>query len=83
MCTTWGGVGVSMCIAPQFSHMYTGQVYIFLALFVGYVGLVNQAMTCYLNSLLQTLYMTPEFRKALYRLICVFTVSYLDHFFFM
>ena len=23
-------------------------------------------MTCYLNSLLQTLYMTPEFRNALY-----------------
>ncbi|XP_071830491.1 ubiquitin carboxyl-terminal hydrolase 47-like isoform X3 [Apostichopus japonicus] len=34
----------------------------------GYVGLVNQAMTCYLNSLLQTLYMTPEFRNAIYRL---------------
>lgn len=33
----------------------------------GYVGLVNQAMTCYLNSLIQTLYMTPEFRNALYR----------------
>lgn len=33
----------------------------------GLVGLVNQAMTCYLNSLLQTLYMTPEFRNALYR----------------
>jgi ubiquitin C-terminal hydrolase len=31
-----------------------------------YRGLVNQAMTCYLNSLLQTLYMTPEFRNALY-----------------
>ena len=33
----------------------------------GYVGLVNQAMTCYLNSLLQGLYMTPEFHNALYR----------------
>lgn len=33
----------------------------------GHVGLVNQAMTCYLNSLLQTLFMTPEFRNALYR----------------
>lgn len=33
----------------------------------GYVGLVNQAMTCYLNSLLQTLYMTPEFRNAIYQ----------------
>lgn len=33
----------------------------------GYVGLVNQAMTCYLNSLLQSLFMTPEFRNAVYR----------------
>ncbi|KAK4877199.1 hypothetical protein RN001_009705 [Aquatica leii] len=32
-----------------------------------YVGLVNQAMTCYLNSLLQALFMTPEFRNALYK----------------
>ncbi|KAK0085214.1 hypothetical protein PV325_005589 [Microctonus aethiopoides] len=31
-----------------------------------YVGLINQAMTCYLNSLIQALYMTPEFRNALY-----------------
>lgn len=31
-----------------------------------YVGLVNQAMTCYLNSLIQALFMTPEFRNALY-----------------
>lgn len=33
---------------------------------VPFVGLVNQAMTCYLNSLLQALFMTPEFRNALY-----------------
>lgn len=33
----------------------------------GHVGLINQAMTCYLNSLLQTLYMTPEFRNGIYR----------------
>ncbi|XP_034232317.1 ubiquitin carboxyl-terminal hydrolase 47 isoform X2 [Thrips palmi] len=32
-----------------------------------YVGLVNQAMTCYLNSLLQALFMTPEFRNSLYK----------------
>ena len=31
-----------------------------------FVGLVNQAMTCYLNSLIQTLFMTPEFRNAIY-----------------
>ena len=41
---------------------------------LGFVGLVNQAMTCYLNSLLQTLFMTPEFRNAIYRLVpCLFS----------
>ncbi|GAA28411.2 ubiquitin carboxyl-terminal hydrolase 47 [Clonorchis sinensis] len=33
---------------------------------IGFAGLVNSGMTCYMNSLLQTLYMTPEFRNALY-----------------
>uniref|UniRef100_H2Y2Y2 Ubiquitin carboxyl-terminal hydrolase 47 n=1 Tax=Ciona intestinalis TaxID=7719 RepID=H2Y2Y2_CIOIN len=37
---------------------------------VRFVGLVNQAMTCYLNSLIQTLYMTPEFRNAMYKWEC-------------
>ena len=27
-----------------------------------YIGLRNQGATCYLNSLIQTLFMTPEFR---------------------
>ena len=53
-----GGEGMGM------GYGVLGGVYI---LCLGFVGLVNQAMTCYLNSLLQTLYMTPEFRKALYR----------------
>lgn len=33
----------------------------------GFVGLSNQGATCYLNSLIQTLYMTPELRSALYQ----------------
>ena len=32
----------------------------------GFVGLINQGATCYLSSLLQSLYMTPEFRAMLY-----------------
>ena len=30
-----------------------------------FVGLRNQGATCYLNSLLQAMYMTPDFRSAL------------------
>ena len=31
-----------------------------------YRGLINEGSTCYLNSLLQTLFMTPEFRRNIY-----------------
>jgi ubiquitin carboxyl-terminal hydrolase 7 len=33
----------------------------------GYVGLKNQGATCYLNSLLQSLYFTNAFRKVRFR----------------
>lgn len=36
----------------------------------GSVGLRNQGATCYLNSLLQTLYHLPLFRKAIYGMPC-------------
>ncbi|KAL9652536.1 hypothetical protein ABK040_000106 [Willaertia magna] len=32
----------------------------------GFVGLSNQGCTCYLNSLIQSLYHTPEFRKIIF-----------------
>jgi ubiquitin carboxyl-terminal hydrolase 7 len=34
----------------------------------GYIGLKNQGATCYMNSLLQTLYFVPYFRKAVYHM---------------
>lgn len=33
----------------------------------GYTGLMNQGATCYLNSMLQTLFFTKSFRSAVYR----------------
>ncbi|KAJ2545053.1 ubiquitin-specific protease ubp15, partial [Coemansia sp. RSA 1933] len=34
----------------------------------GYVGMKNQGATCYMNSLLQSLYFTNEFRNAVYQI---------------
>lgn len=38
----------------------------------GYVGLKNQGATCYMNSLLQTLYFTNELRKVFIFLIIIY-----------
>ncbi|KAJ6641819.1 Ubiquitin carboxyl-terminal hydrolase 47 [Pseudolycoriella hygida] len=60
-------IPLAICDTPSSSSTnYAGKIYSGPKLSYGYVGLVNQAMTCYLNSLLQALYMTPEFRNALY-----------------
>ncbi len=32
----------------------------------GFVGLTNQGATCYLNSLIQAMYMTPELRFSMF-----------------
>ncbi|XP_064628944.1 ubiquitin carboxyl-terminal hydrolase 47-like [Lineus longissimus] len=72
------GWGVSSVVGKEYNYTYAPQTSSYyysdssyscslIKSDTGYVGLINQAMTCYLNSLLQTVYMTPEFRNALYR----------------
>lgn len=48
----------------------------------GYVGLKNQGATCYMNSLLQTLYHIPYFRKVKMQ-SCIFSNNLALIFFFL
>ena len=48
----------------------------------GYIGLQNQGTTCFLNALLQTFYMTPEFRNQIFRCYYIGHFIILTRFFF-
>ncbi|KAG2310103.1 hypothetical protein Bca52824_021660 [Brassica carinata] len=56
---------------PSRGYLANDTVYIEAEVVVrktGFVGLKNQGATCYMNSLLQTLYHIPYFRKAVYHM---------------
>jgi len=52
---------IECAVRPEFSSEASREKF-------GYVGMVNEGTTCYLNSLLQTLYHITAFRKAVYLL---------------
>ncbi|XP_055383712.1 ubiquitin carboxyl-terminal hydrolase 7-like [Condylostylus longicornis] len=48
------------------SKKYTGVLVPNAHNYIGFVGLTNQGATCYMNSLLQTIFFTNELRRAIY-----------------
>lgn len=59
-----GGIEIEVYVLADPPHGYVWDS----LLHSGYVGLKNQGATCYMNSLLQTLYCTNELRLAIYNL---------------
>ena len=66
----WRCVCLFMCL-----RVSVGVVVMFLShIHAAFTGLANQGATCYLNSAIQALFMTPEFRNAMYRFVVVVVV---------
>ncbi|PRP86442.1 hypothetical protein PROFUN_05361 [Planoprotostelium fungivorum] len=59
--TNVGAANGKTVYRPQRTHMKPRPEH-------GFVGLANQGATCYLNSLIQCMYMTPELRSGIYQL---------------